>query len=318
MSAPGDERPRLGTVLVPTDFSAEAEKAIVYAQALLREAEGTLHLVYVHENDYIYAMPTVLAHPPVPMTEELEQAEALDLKELAARCHAGGAPAHAHTKTGRAFDGICQTAAEIGADLIMISTHGNTGLKHLFLGSTTERVVQHAPCPVLVVREQEREFIATDPEAPSVHIAKILVPVDFSDCSRSGLQYALQFAQAHGASVVLLHVVQLVPFMPSERFGMYEQMPGPEVLETAAREQMAKVEQETDFGDVPREARVVIGRAADEICRGAEQFRADLVIIPTHGRTGLAHVLIGSTAEHVVRYAPCPVLVVPHRENRRS
>jgi nucleotide-binding universal stress UspA family protein len=191
-------------------------------------------------------------------------------------------------------------------------------LKHLFLGSTTERVVQHAPCPVLVVREQEREFVATAPNEQPVHIGRILVPVDFSDCSGHGLQYALEFAKARGASVVLLHVVQLVPFMPGDRFGAYEAMPGPEVLENAARAQMQKVEQETDFGGVPHETTVVIGRPADEICRCAEQLRADLVIIPTHGRTGLVHVLIGSTAKHVVRYAHCPVLVVPHRESRSS
>jgi nucleotide-binding universal stress UspA family protein len=306
MNAPAT--PNLETLLVPTDLSAESLKAIDYAQALLRESGGVLHLLHVHEMEADYAMPAAMTMPPVQMSQEMERAALEELQRLAER--RGVEAGAVHTKVGRAFDQICRTAAELGADLIVLTTHGHTGLKHLFLGSTAEQVVQHSPCPVLVVRRQEeREFV----DAGKPHIARIVVPVDFSDCSRCGLDYAIAFAQKRGATLVLLHAYEPVPFMPTERFPNYGDLPSVEVIESAAREQIAKLVQETDFRGVPHEVKVQLGRPADEICRCAEETNADLVITSTHGHTGLAHVLIGSTAEHVVRRSHCPVLVVPQR-----
>jgi nucleotide-binding universal stress UspA family protein len=236
------------TILVPTDFSPESLKAVEYAASLLAESPGTLHLVHVHDVDYAYALPSVDAMPPIISPDEIERTITADLKSVAARCGAIGESATSHVRIGRAFDQICAVAAEVNADLIVISTHGYTGLKHFFLGSTAERVVQHAPCPVLVVRDREREGEAEDVRK----IRKILVPVDFSDCSRHGVSYAVALAKARGA--------------------------------------------------------------AELICAHAKENNVDLIVTSTHGLTGFAHILIGSTAEHVVRYAKCPVLIVPRRE----
>jgi len=233
------------------------------------------------------------------------------LERVTANYAIAGKPATAHARFGRAFDQICKLASEIQADLIVLSTHGYTGLKHVLLGSAAERVVRHAPCPVLVVRERG---INTDPatEAKSgttFEIRKVLVPIDFSDCSRNGLNYAIRLAKATGGSLVLLHALKLLPAVTPDRFTFA--MPTPETTAQAAEEQMQKFVAEVEFDGVQFETKVEPGAPAHEICDYAENCGVDLIVTPTHGVTGLAHVLIGSVAEHVVRYARCPVLVIP-------
>jgi nucleotide-binding universal stress UspA family protein len=224
-----------------------------------------------------------------------------------------------HAPIGSPFNEICKVAREISADYIVIATRGLTGVKHLLLGSTAERVVRHSPCPVLVVREREREFARSKKTGgPGVKIERIVVPVDFSECSRGGLEHAIVFAKAIAARLALIHAYQLLPYVPCEHMATYEHMPSPDVIERAAEAQLEEFIATVDFRGVPRETAVHCGRAADAICDFANETNADLIVTSTHGHTGLAHVLIGSVAEHVVRYAPCPVLVVPQREQLRA
>jgi len=143
---------------------------------------------------------------------------------------------------------------------------------------------------------------------PAFQIKKILVPVDFSDCSKKALQYAIPLARQFGAELTLLHVVQPYPPMPEM---------GPVDVETIqdAHEQLATFR--GAVGDVvPSNTIVRTGSAHVEIIDAAKEFDIDLIVLSTHGRTGLEHVLLGSTAEKVVRHAGCPVLVV--REHERE
>ena len=318
-AAAGRKRTRIGTILVPTDFSPESLKAVRYATSLLRQFDGALHLVHVHDVDYSYALPPIVAVPPMITAGEVEAYCRGELQKLSAEHTQGGIAPQLHCASGRAFDRICKLAADIPADLIAISTHGHTGLKHLVLGSTTERVVRHAPCPVLVVRDVERDFVATDDAAgaadASLKIGNICVPVDFSACSANGVRYAVSFAKKCGAKLSLVHAVHVQPFIPADRFVAYSREPAPGIIERAARMQLRKFVKSIDFDGVPHESEVQIGRAADQICAYADAKGCDLIITSTHGLTGFAHVMLGSTAEHVVRYARCPVLVVPHRQS---
>jgi nucleotide-binding universal stress UspA family protein len=303
-----EPRRRVGNVVVPIDFSAESLKALTYAAALLRNSEGTLHLVHVVDVDYSYALPTLLMAEPIVTSPEVARVNEAELKKLAARfCDPKIAP-EIHVKVGRAFDQICTVARGVAADLLVIATHGHTGLKHFVLGSTTERVVQHAPCPVLVVRDEERDLIDVD---GGVRLEKILVPVDFSECSKHAVNYALAVAKAHRATLVFLHAVQVQPLMPTERYDGFARMPTRGVIERAARQQMRRFVRGFDAQGLTVETVIAAGRPAQQICAYAAATDVDLIVTSTHGLTGFAHILIGSTAEHVVRYARCPVLVVP-------
>jgi universal stress protein A len=156
---------------------------------------------------------------------------------------------------------------------------------------------------------QERQIPAQALKTPQVFkLQKILVPVDFSDCSRKALQYAIPFAKQFGAELILAHVVQPYPAVP-------EIVPlEVETVQDGRRELDALRKM---VGDGIRSS--VSLRTGDphlEITRAATELGIDLIIISTHGHKGLTRMLLGSTAEKVVRHAPCPVLIV--RETERE
>jgi len=142
-------------------------------------------------------------------------------------------------------------------------------------------------------------------------IRTILVPVDFSDCSLAGLAYAVRFAKEFGARIIVLHVTDLGPVMMTTGSGEYHL---PTYMEAARRrcdDQMQDFLKRVDFDGVPVDASAVAGYCPAAIYEAAAREGADLIIISTHGRTGLRRALIGSVAEGTVRHAACPVLVVP-------
>jgi nucleotide-binding universal stress UspA family protein len=291
-------------VLVPTDFSDEAHKALRYAVALVRRCNAHLHIVNVSEVDF--AMPSRARPETNPLISDTE-----DGRALKQRLHAvigEGVDVTFHGRTGRAFDQIVRSAHELPADLIVMSTHGRTGLKRLFLGSTAERVVQYSLSPVLVVRRDEEQLTA---EGQPLAIESILVPVDFSSSSAEGVRYAIDFARAFGARLVLFHSFEAPQFLTTDRSGHPSLPPTREATRAAAEDQMRQFVKSFNFDGVDFETQIMMGRAAEAICDYAIERKSDLIISSTHGRTGFMHVLIGSVAEHVVRYARTPVLIVP-------
>jgi len=289
---------RISTVLVPTDLSAESLKALTYAAALVQEFDANLHVVHVNEVDF--AQPGGYSLVTNPEIERSLQ------KQLEAAT-GGVITATSHGRTGRAFDQICRLAREITADLIVLSTHGRTGLKRLVLGSNAERVVQHSSSPVLVVRQHEREFISDG----QLQMQRILVPTDFSGSSQEALEYAVHFGRQFKARLVLLHSLSLPEFISTDPYGPHNIRPTWDEARGAAERQMRDFVEGFDFGGVAFETQITMGRTAEEICAYAKEHEIDLIITSTHGRTGFMHVLIGSVAEHIVRYAHSPVLVVP-------
>ena len=142
-------------------------------------------------------------------------------------------------------------------------------------------------------------------------IRSILVPVDFSDCSLAGLTYAVSFAKEVGARIIVLHVTDLGPVMMTTGCGAYD---SPAYIDAARRrcgDQMRAFLKRVDLDGVPVDTSPVAGYCPAAIYEAAVKERADLIIISTHGRTGLRRALIGSVAEGTVRNASCPVLVAP-------
>ena len=147
--------------------------------------------------------------------------------------------------------------------------------------------------------------------APQVRIKNILVPVDCSECSLAGLRYAIEFAKKVGGRLIVLHVVDLGPQLMTEGCGVYHLSPYKEAAGRVSKPQMSAFLRRVNFGSVPFEASAIAGFCPEGICRAAQEQGIDLIIMSTHGRTGLKHVLIGSIAERMLRHAPCAVLVVP-------
>jgi universal stress protein A len=144
-----------------------------------------------------------------------------------------------------------------------------------------------------------------------IHLKNILVPLDFSEMSLKSLQYAVPFAKQFGAKLTLLHVVQPPTYTP--------EMPFPPSIRSEHTVAIEKQLEDIRTKIVPRDLAVDIAVrhnfVFDGILEVAREIRADLIITTTHGYTGLKHLLIGSTAENIVRRAPCPVLVVRESEH---
>jgi nucleotide-binding universal stress UspA family protein len=136
-----------------------------------------------------------------------------------------------------------------------------------------------------------------------IHIQKILCPVDFSTPGRFAFEYACAVARHHNATLELLHVAEPSAYAEDE-------LPdGKLSIEASSRQQLQEL---ADQADCPAEINLVAGIPCIEIINRAEQIHADLIVIGTHGRTGIKHLMIGSVAERVVRTASCPVLTVRH------
>jgi len=137
----------------------------------------------------------------------------------------------------------------------------------------------------------------------------ILVPVDFSQCSLKALQYAVAFARQFKASITLLYVVQPY-YLPGDFTGGLDYAALEKEIEENSARELASIAAKQVGKKAPWKVLLRMGRPVDQIIRLADELNADLIILATHGHTGLKHVVLGSTAENVVRHAPCPVLTV--------
>ena len=304
-------------IVVPIDFSKMSVQAIQIARQLARRLSASIHLAHVrhlnYATDFVAPAPPIVPFSFVTYEQVGEQTALKDLKKMASEC--GVTSATCDVLSGAPpFDEICRLAQTIPADLVVMPTHGRTGLKHVFLGSTAERIVQHSSCPVLVMRGSAVQ--AND--GSRFRIKTLLVPVDFSNCSWEGLLYAIAFAKEFRAKIILVHATYLGYVYSSEGTAIYD-IPG---LQKAARKtaerKMRELVRSVNFGAVKFATAFTDGSPVIDICAFAKDHGVDLIITSTHGFTGFTHVLIGSIAEQVVRHAPCSVLVVPSHPHVRA
>ena len=145
-----------------------------------------------------------------------------------------------------------------------------------------------------------------------MEIRSILLPTDFSECGNFALSYATSLARTFGARIICVNVIE--PIVPTVGYtGMTEPLPLADIseqLEDSAERELPKIAECEECADIEIEELIVHGEAATEIVRVAKERDVDIIVIASHGRTGLGRILFGSTAEAVVRHAACPVLVV--------
>jgi nucleotide-binding universal stress UspA family protein len=294
---------RIKKVLYPTDFSHCAGHALPHTLHFTNTYGAELHLLHalvLHEAD-----PSNLSHR-LPDMEELylvleEHAETQLKTAIEEHGRAGLTIKSAQVRAISAAGAILDYATENEIDLVVMGTHGRRGLRRLLLGSVAEEVVRLAPCPILAVPEREA---GASPD----HVERIVVPVDFSEHAKLALAYAVQLADAYGAQLHLLHVVDEVvypdfypPVIPS----------GGSITEELRDQSLERMRGLlSGFEGADAAVHVRAGRAAPEIADFAEGQSADLVVIASHGLTGISHVLLGSVTEQLIRRAPCPVFTV--------
>jgi len=315
------------TILCPTDFSEPS--SVAFDEACKFASHYGAELVLMHVIPF--PAPNDLGLATEQEAERYAQLEAeCALRELSDDCPVKCGTVRHIVRVGDATGEIVGTAKRIGADLIVMATHGRTGWRHLVFGSVTEAVLRIAPCPVITIRAHTFESstqplddkisdgAATDdvqnikPESgATLAFKKVLCPIDYSEPSYRALKVAAELAAHYDAELLVVNVVE----SPADNL---DQM-APIVFNLAAREQAAR-----NVGlrklwrcieaHLPRirnaHALIQFGNPAAEIVKVACDEGADVVVMSTHGMSGWRHLLIGSTAEQVMRMVACPVLTV--------
>jgi len=287
--------------LLATDFSNWAQRAEEYACRLAASWHAHLTVMTVLE------FPPGL-NPDYPvnqqyLTDRMKEASE-QLTDYGRRLAPLALQMSTRIATGLPSEEITAAARAEASDLIVLGTRGKSGLAHVLLGSTAERVIRTAPCPVLAVHgSKAREVSQATGRAPS----KLLVPIDFSDCSLDALEYAALVAAQNKAAIELLHVLEPVSYGLDFTLGHSDDR----------RTQRERLTQRLDALSAALSAagltvanRLCGGVPADAILEEAQTSSSDLIVMGTHGRRGLSHVMAGSVAEAVLRRATCPVLTV--------
>lgn len=291
----------LRRIVVATDLSAPAERALAWAEDLAGRHGSTLVLIHsVIPPDSFGAAVEM----PLGLGDQLLASAREKLEDLASALRARGHEAETLVGFGRPenfIDDICQ---QQGADLCVIGTRGLRGFRHLLLGSTAQRVLRRACCPVLSVHEEDSDG--------SAEVKRLLVPTDFSPDAEAAIDDAVTiFSLAGGGvTVFLLHALQL----PTD-YGVYGTQGMShmslrywEALASSFEERLHGIASGLEERGLRTETRVVRGYAPEAILAAAQELKVELVAMGTRGRTGLGRLVLGSTAERVVQCAPCPVL----------
>ena len=290
-------------ILCPIDVfpcSGQAfERALQLAEMYGAELH-MLHAIVLHQNDVQYPTMSVVDYEDI--YQYLEDHARMEMRVAVASREDRANIVIVGKRGMSAADVILEYADANDMDLIVMGTHGRRGLGRLFLGSVAEKVVRSIECPVLTVREG-KDHAAT-------RVGTILVPVDFSEHSKAALIHAKELAATYGSKLQLLHVIEESPY--PEFYGMGDlpdRMRRKSLKERAIRE-MEQLCDECGGPGIEPEVHILSGHPARDIVRFARDNESDLIVLASHGLTGLEHLLLGSVAEKVVRMAQCPVFTV--------
>jgi nucleotide-binding universal stress UspA family protein len=297
-------------IAVGIDFSPESDSAVQHAMNIARHAGAEVVLVHVGAilDQSFNASETV--HPSIKEWETFVRQELADdrrrLEELRDRLRGQGVEISHVVRDGFADTGLAETAGEIGADLLIVGTHGRSGLRRFFLGSISERVVRLSQTNVMVARALPAS------SSGQRGYRRILVPTDFSAPAARALELSFDLA-APGARIEVVHFWQ-VPVVASTPYAPFK---AAEEALTTVREAMAEAAEQggqnlleryrTSSVDLSYHA--VEASPAHGIHDRLAQGDYELVAVGSHGRRGIRRLLLGSVAELTVRHAPCSVLV---------
>ncbi len=293
-------------ILFPTDFSDTSSTALGHALMLADRFSAVLTMLHAATPD---ETEKDIHFPEIdPAWDEFEESLAEQLAQII-----GAEPSHklridrvVHQNADPIKE-ICSFADTNNIDLIIMGTHGRTGLSHLLSRSVAESVVRSASCPVMTVRACKQSSEVTP-------YFDILVPVDFSPYSHKALRYGRTLAHLFDANLHLLHVLE--QSLHPAYYGLSDDLLiqlNPDV-QRRSHEEMKDLVSQLGPQRVRLQTHVRDGRAYSEIVRFIQEQKCDLAVMGTHGLSGLEHFLLGGTTEKVMRHASCPVLAVKLKE----
>jgi nucleotide-binding universal stress UspA family protein len=323
----------LKKILVPLDESLRAERALPVAARIARASKGSVLLAEVISPPIDYGSGLA----PVPLIngemieEELKEAEHY-LKAVAASPVLVGVETKTQAMYGLPTQALLALAQEQGIDLIVLCSHGRTGLTRWVLGSVAEKLTHESNIPVLVLRESDPELVPAQPETCG-RLTRVFVSLDGSELAEAVLQPATELALALSAPApAALHLMQVVKVFPqSEAQGSLSELNRKAVEEAGAylAEVKARLQQQysssflaitTSVGldnDIAG-ALIRTAEAREEGTDAAEAKGCDLIAMSTHGRGGLERWMVGSITERVLHTTHLPMLIVRPRSHRKA
>jgi nucleotide-binding universal stress UspA family protein len=296
-------------VLCPVDFSDVSRHALDHAVALARWYGAGLSVLHVHQLSMpVYGVSYIgpEALQPIVLTD-LERRHLLERLDTYVAADRDAAKVEIETLLDEDVnvpDAILSRARSTGADVIALGTHGRSGFQRLVLGSIAEKVLRKACCPVLTVPPHAPDAVPRD----VVSIQRILCPVDFSRSSRRALEYAASLAQEAHARLTVLHVLELPPDLSELPYSGLAEYRNDQFQK--ARKHLSEAVKVSVPPACPVDELVLVGRVHREVLRVASEQGVDLIAMGIQGRGAVDLMFFGSTANHVVREATCPVLTL--------
>lgn len=310
------------TLLVPLDGSPLAEHVLPYIPLLATTLDARIHLIQVLfylETESLFAYDAAVLYGSVDpfkgehkeerqAWETLHQNAEAYLETKAMELRSQGFDVDFSTHVGVPADIIVEVAESKQAAMIAMATHGYSGLRRWTLGSVTDKVVHTTTLPLFIVRGEE----VTPPQTPT--FKRLLVPLDGSELARQALPLALTIAKSAQAEIVLMEAISptIAAYPGLHPLGrpipMYE--PVMEELRTQATQDMQNLATELAAEHVAVKTEVLTGHAAEVIVDEAEQREVDLIVMATHGYSGLRRWALGSVADKVLHATTTPLLLV--------
>ena len=288
------------SILVPTDGSEHATRATEHALSLASTFGADVHALGVVDIARL-AGPFDAGGIDQGFIDRFREEAENDIKHVENQWSQPDRY-HGEVREGPPSAEILNYVAEEDIDLVAMGTHGRSGIERFVLGSVTEHVLRASPVPVLATR-------AVEDEPPTLPYRKVMVPTDGSECADVAIDHALSIADATGATVHVVYVVDT---------NVYAVAPGVETpsdyiehLEVDGEAVVEDVAEQARAAGVEVETAVVEGRPSAGITSYADENDVDVVVMGTHGRSGLERFLLGSTTERVIRGSDLAVIAVP-------
>ena len=294
-------------VLVPLDGSPLAEQALPYAQALVAPGAALTLLQVVETPEPIHGMSGRLLAPIEDVERMLEQQAHDDLQKTVTTLHGKLPPVHLEVTRGDPAVEILRVAAGRQVDLTAMTTHGRGALGRWVFGSVADRVARSSPVPVLLVRPSEGE-------PRPVAIRRLVVPLDGSALAEEALPTAQALARRLSVPIHLITVIDMMRIIPVEvapvvafDATVYEETLSQ--FDAGAAALLAEVSERLEREGLHTTSEVAHGSPFMTIADAVQD--GDLIVMTSHGRSGVRRWLLGSVAEKLVREAPVPVVLVP-------
>ncbi|MBI5741794.1 MAG: universal stress protein [Nitrospirae bacterium] len=286
---------RLERILLSTDGSEFSEGAVREAIKLSKTCSGKILAISVIETNPEYE--TIAPQ----LIEKAGKETRMRLESVKEMCSKEGVDCEITARQGEEpYRYIVEEAEKNKADLIVLGRRGRTGLKRLMMGSVTAKVIGHAPCDVLVV-----------PKAADVDFRKILVATDGSKYGDAAVSEAIAIAKRCDAPLVIISVVPSETESPFDIVHSQMQKGLISDQETLQAETVVKAAKNlAEENGVNARAFIYAGKPYDAVLETAKEQRVNLIVVGSHGRTGIARLLMGSVTERVIGLAECAVLVV--------